>query len=120
MIEKIREWFKPKTPKVEIPYRVHFHLEDTRYIDIESLEENDKRSFFIECKEILKSPAFKILIDNELQDIANHAFRESVAESFFYDRFEAKGVARIRERLEEYASRIETEEVFDAHDYIPN
>lgn len=119
MIEQIKKWFM-KPEKKEVPYRVHFRLEGTEYEDVESWDADRQRQFFVECRELLKNSALKLIIDNELQDIANHAFQQSTAESFFYDRFEAKGVARIRERLEEYSLRIEEEQGFDKHDYIPN
>lgn len=121
MIKLIRSWFKKPEKEKTIPYRVTFKLDGVNpYTDIEAWEIEKRKSFFHNCKLLLENEALLTVINNELQDIANEAFAQSTGESFFYSRFEAKGVARIKEKLEEYASRIEQEEKYDQHDYLPN
>jgi hypothetical protein len=122
MIKLIRSWFKKLEVKpVQEPYRVTFKLDGVKpYTDIEAWELDKQLVFFNECKRLLENDTLRTIFDNELQDIANHAFTQSTGEEFFYARFEARGVARIREKLEDYANRIEQQITYDQHDYLPN
>lgn len=124
MLKTIRNWFKkPEPAKNDVNtcvYRHVFKLDGVLpYTDIELWEDERRSGFFVECKRLLENETLKILLDNEIQEIANHAFMQSDAQSFFYDRFQSKGVAGVRERLEEYAARIEHQEAFDSGDYVP-
>ena len=120
MFNKIRSWFKKPEVDVPVDYRHDFKLDGVRaYTDIEAWEPEKRGSFFIECKKLLESEALRVVIDNEMQDLAAHAFMQSDTTSLFFDRGKAGGVKSIREKLEGYAARIEQEENFDSGDYIP-
>ena len=106
------------TTLAEIAYKAFAQTKNHNDV-IDTLEPNERKSFYVECQNLAKNEVLQRVIDDLVRDYAEEIIQRVETEDLLKkQRYLMLGVDKVRSKIIEYAERLEKQEEFNQYEVI--